>query len=215
MKTETQQLSTVSIMNKLKMATHHLHDEVEKLAFIKEIMSGTLSLSDYYSLILHNYVFHLIVEEAILRGLSKTELIELDFVERRKIGYLYADLEQHQEIGQQVGTKINQLANELVTKFAIDNFYEGIGALYVLEGATLGGNIIKRELSKIPEIMQQTTIHYYGCYGKNQGIIWKSFKENVERLITSPMTEQQAINGAIKTFDLLATILKQGVNSVL
>jgi len=209
-----QQMTSPSIMNKLKSETHHLHEQVEQLAFLNKIMSGTLSLQEYYTLILHNYIFHLIVEGAIIKTLNESELRSFTFSERRKVGYLQADLlacETFQGTSQQLQLRAHQLMVESSVQFHIQNFFEGLGAMYVLEGATLGGNIIKRELSKIPEIIQHTAFHYYGCYGQQQGLMWKSFRKSVENLVNNLRAEEATINGATKTFKLLAAILKQDI----
>ncbi|MGB0524939.1 MAG: biliverdin-producing heme oxygenase [Flammeovirgaceae bacterium] len=199
----------ISVMEKLKVATSRLHQNVETLAHVGEIMSGTLSLESYHKLIVKNYIFHMIVEEAIIKALSEFELQKIQFMERRKIGYLYEDLSEQYAFEKQTAF-VNALEEEIQSKshlYRIQNLFEAIGALYVLEGATLGGNIIKRELSKNHSIVKHTSFHYYGCYGKKQAFMWKSFREQAENIVQDATAEEYAINAAKKTFQFMARIL--------
>ena len=60
-----------------------------------------------------------------------------------------------------------------------ENEHEALGALYVIEGSTLGGNVIAKQLSKT-EGFDGISFHFFGCYQENTGPMWKSFKEALD-----------------------------------
>lgn len=191
------------IMQALKQGTKASHDQIEELAYSHKIMGGTIDLEEYSDLILKNYWLHSLVENAIYNALSSEEQKEINFAERRKLGFLYDDLE---ELGLLRNIKLPE--NHELPYFHIKSFAEAMGALYVLEGATLGGAIIRRELLKIPTISSASSLHYYTCYGREIGSYWKAFVQYAAEKITNPEDVAQAVEKAKETFDLFAAILK-------
>ncbi len=56
---------------------------------------------------------------------------------------------------------------------------EAWGALYLLEGSTLGGQMITKILQKqLPEVAQK--LAYFGGYGAKTGSMWKAFKQQLD-----------------------------------
>ncbi|MGZ5285453.1 MAG: biliverdin-producing heme oxygenase, partial [Kaistella sp.] len=84
---------------------------------------------------------------------------------------------------------------------AIKNEAEAFGILYVMEGSTLGGNMIAKQLSKNPDF-QEVTFSYFRCYGDKTGSYWKSFKEVMDRNIT-PEFHDDCVSGAQKAYGFL------------
>lgn len=56
-----------------------------------------------------------------------------------------------------------------------------IGTLYVLEGSTLGGQIIYRSLrSRLP--LTEDQLHFFRGYGDRTGEMWRSLRDSVDAL---------------------------------
>lgn len=55
---------------------------------------------------------------------------------------------------------------------------EALGALYVLEGATLGGQVIIKRLKK-NEPFSTLPLAYYNVYADHTGVMWTQFLENI------------------------------------
>lgn len=62
--------------------------------------------------------------------------------------------------------------NLLVEK--INSEAEAIGMLYVIEGASLDGNVIKKNLEKNPNF-EGIDFHYFGMYNQSISESWKEF----------------------------------------
>ncbi|MGQ0457775.1 MAG: biliverdin-producing heme oxygenase [Hyphomicrobium sp.] len=58
---------------------------------------------------------------------------------------------------------------------------EGLGVLYVLEGATLGGQLIIRQLGPGLGIGPKLGGRFFASYGRNVGQMWRSYIEALER----------------------------------
>lgn len=50
-----------------------------------------------------------------------------------------------------------------------------LGMMYVMEGATLGGQVIQRHLRSVPQLAQLDAFAYFSGYGEETGRRWKEF----------------------------------------
>jgi heme oxygenase (biliverdin-IX-beta and delta-forming) len=76
-----------------------------------------------------------------------------------------------------------------------------VGSAYVLEGATLGGQVITRALGGIPWAPEHG-FAYFNPYGAATGPMWRAFKAWADDLLT-PDEHDAAAEGAERTFALL------------
>jgi heme oxygenase len=76
-----------------------------------------------------------------------------------------------------------------------------IGSLYVLEGSTLGGQIISRGLAGAPWLPAEG-LGYFDPYGVATGTMWRQFRIWAETVSTTSGTPA-IIAGAVATFDTL------------
>ena len=53
---------------------------------------------------------------------------------------------------------------------------EALGALYVVEGSTLGGRLIERHLARALGVTPETGARYYHAYGEARGARWPAFR---------------------------------------
>jgi len=74
------------------------------------------------------------------------------------------------------------------------------GCLYVLEGATLGGQVISRHLAKLG-IGPETGGRFFNGYGAKTGRMWKSFQASATAYCVADDQISQAVNGAKSTFE--------------
>lgn len=77
-----------------------------------------------------------------------------------------------------------------------------LGVLYVLEGSTLGGQVLRRELKSALGI-HDDSLRYVSGYGELTGPKWKRFLEALERGVTTDEARRQAVAAAQATFEQL------------
>jgi heme oxygenase (biliverdin-IX-beta and delta-forming) len=90
---------------------------------------------------------------------------------------------------------------------AIGTKAEALGALYVVEGSTLGGRKILQALRS--QGLPTDGLHFLDPYGKDAGAKWRLFLRVLEReTALSETTMNECVLGAIKAFALAATCLR-------
>jgi heme oxygenase len=105
------------------------------------------------------------------------------------------------------GAPGHALVNPVVP--AIGTKAEALGALYVLEGSTLGGRTILRALRS--QGVSTDGLDFLDPYGKDAGVNWRTFLRVLERETAhSQTTMNECVTGAIRTFALAATCLRDG-----
>jgi heme oxygenase len=89
------------------------------------------------------------------------------------------------------------------------NNAEVLGALYVLEGATLGGNVIKKHILANPNFSDhEAGLNYYGVYGNDLSTKWKTFIDVLNKSI-SEADYKYCVESANNTFQNLINLTKQ------
>lgn len=80
---------------------------------------------------------------------------------------------------------------------------EALGALYVLEGATLGGRIIHRHTAGVLGVTPEQGAAYYQGYGDETGARWKAFGQALTRFADETGTASRVVAGAVACFAAL------------
>jgi len=183
----------------LKEKTQTLHDELENLMFVTEIMNKTLSLDQYKRNVVINYTVHKQLEHHLFDALSDELQYKLNLGSRKKLPALEKDI---RELNIEEGEVLLQSDAELGV---LENDAFILGALYVLEGATLGGHVIAKNIANNPNFAQQNIpVHYYSVYGEDLMNNWKNFVAVLNEV--SEENYQYAINGAVMMFEkMIAT----------
>ncbi len=178
----------------LKQATQKQHDDLEQLMFVDKIMAGTLSVDEYRQIFITNYITHAQLENQLLNGLSEDLKTDLQANNRHKLSALKKDLE---ELNIDFTGINSDKKDAVITK----NNAAVLGAMYVLEGATLGGNVIVKKL-KLNHNLQKLNLnfYYYQVYGSDLVTNWKQFCQVLNTKIAVSDYET-SIQSALKTFD--------------
>lgn len=172
----------------LKERTKQQHDDTESLLQSKKIFDKSYTLDDYKKLLIHNYNLISRFEPKIQEKLKHHPELKLEV--RAKIDALETDL-KNLDINIDCSHTIDNLANEA----------EAFGALYVMEGSTLGGNVIVKQLRRNSDF-ENIEFSYFGIYGENTGKLWQEFKTIMDDKIM-PEEYEDCINGAQKAYQLL------------
>lgn len=75
-----------------------------------------------------------------------------------------------------------------------------LGALYVLEGATLGGQVLRREMAQRLGVNADNGGAFLDVYGAETGRRWKDFLDYLGRLPLDTPAKQRAVDAARSTF---------------
>ncbi|QED36570.1 biliverdin-producing heme oxygenase [Antarcticibacterium arcticum] len=171
------------MMNKLREATAQLHREIEKDNLAGRIISHDISLEEYKLLLLQNYVAYAVTEGALEKNLKN---YRGDKAKRLEQDLFNLGLD-------------TSIANEFSNKFSLSNRAEALGAAYVVEGSSLGGMLIAKELENC-NALSSVVSHSFFNGDRNNIKSWNSFSKSIKQEKFTPQEETMAIAKAKETF---------------
>lgn len=183
------------ILERLREETAAQHEQIEQNPYAKAAFDQTLTIDQYRSYLAKFYGF---IKPAEKKFMAEDDVNDmgLDMSIRMKSKHLEEDL-MHLDMTQD---EINQLPlcsrlPELGTPAQI------WGYLYVMEGSTLGGQIITKQLMKFLPVSPESGIRYFHAYGQETKPRWTEFRE---ALLSSGLKDSdEIIDSAKETFRLL------------
>jgi heme oxygenase len=147
-----------------------IHRQAEKtmVSWLRRIAS----MEDYVEFLNWLYAYYAPLEDRI-----RTQLTSFNFpdIERRcRAGALIQDM---------AATGVPVPAPEICRDLpAIDNYGKALGALYVLEGSSLGGRVIAGMMAR--QLGSEKYLTYFNSYGNETAGMWQAFKD----LLDAPAT---------------------------
>lgn len=187
-----------SILADIKQATRVKHDEIEQNTLMKAVADNTIDRPDYYQLLYKFYGFHKAAEQVLLNT-TLWQQYNFDINARRKTSLLSKDLTY---LGYQGGFEEIPLCKNLPN---LTNDAARLGFLYVIEGSTLGGQVLSRQLKQKFDFSQTKGASYFNSYGKeNLRNMWFGFQALLENYVSNNESQAEAImSSASETFDKL------------
>ncbi|MBS4080982.1 MULTISPECIES: biliverdin-producing heme oxygenase [Pseudomonas] len=188
MQAKAREVYVPPVLQDLRAGTADLHIALEKrLPFF----SDALDIQAFQRLMQAYYGFYLPLESALLD--SHCIPADFDLTPRLKTATLHGDL-------QALGVA-DEAINRLPICSQLPQINSGascLGILYVLEGATLGGQILRREISARLGLEADNGAAFLDVYGAATGRRWRDF---MEYLGSRPMDadERKAVVAAAHT----------------
>jgi len=176
-----------TLSEKLKERTKINHQNLEKK--LLEDLKRVRSLVEYAELLVGFYCFFGGLEPYIAKHIRLDTLPDYPF--RRKTAAMLDDLKS-------IGSRIPVLA-DIDALPPIGNHFQALGALYVIEGSTLGGQIICKMLRAQMISDDPKGLSFFSGYQDQTYEMWSVFKETVDG-ITEPKHEELVIDSANETF---------------
>lgn len=155
----------MSLLTQLKTDTAPLHEEIERTLDVDRRFH---SLESYKKLIARFLGFYRPIEVLLAPHLAGDELLAFD--RRRKTRLLVDDL-----------TALGLSADAIngiplcLSLPRLESPAQALGCLYVLEGSTLGGKIIRQQLARTLKLDPHEGCRFFGSYGSEIGSMWKQF----------------------------------------
>ena len=182
-------LLTEDVMACVKRETQEHHQRLESMM---PLGRDNFSLAEYQSVLEKFFGIYKPLEARI----SAFPLLPpaLQCERRRKTVSLEQDLE---DLG------LNQqsiAALPLAQVPAIREVPELMGTMYVMEGATLGGQFISRAVGQRFGLNREKGCRFFSSYGPEVGSMWRSFGEAARKEIQSAHDRARFIATAVRTF---------------
>jgi len=194
----TDESATISFLNNLRTKTAESHKELEALPISKSIVDPKITIEEYalYLSLMHDVVQDL--EENIYPILSG---VISDLNERKKAHLILNDLRN-------IGIEKKQLsfplknASEISVPFAM-------GMMYVVEGSTLGGRFILKNIQESLNFNEENGASYFSGYGNKTGSFWKNYLNSLTHFETQNNSEEEIIAGADYAFRVIGKHLSK------
>jgi heme oxygenase len=172
----------------LRAATRASHEAMEGAL---GLVDGTLDRDRYCAILSRLYGFWVGWEPRVALLVGREEFTK----PRRRLHLIAADLAA-------LGVPAGALAALPRCRIPrLDNAEEALGSFYVMEGSTLGGRVIQRNVELRLGDEGRASSTYFAGYGPDTGMMWRAF---LVRLDQAPMTESARIaRGAVATFTRL------------
>jgi heme oxygenase len=182
------------ILKRLRTETQVLHSALEARI---PVMDPAFSLAGYRRLLTRFYGFYVPLETRLVAW-SRAEGRGLDYAERVKVPALERDLIALGETAETVAQLPRCAALPALATEA-----QGLGCLYVVEGSTLGGQVITRQLQKSLGLSSESGVAFFNGYGAETGARWKTFGFRLEEAAARLDQDDALIAGANETFRTL------------
>lgn len=169
-----------TVADALKSGTADLHAQTEALLIPK--LSAIRSFADYAAILSMFYGYFQPMQQ-MATALITTDLLP-DIQQRRHADLILDDLSA-------LGVyETPEICDNLPL---IDQTESAFGALYVLEGSTLGGRMISKMLQKNQDInLDEQHLQFFRGYGEHTGYMWTTFKDSLNKFGYSEMMIEAA-----------------------
>jgi len=182
-------------MAALRQGTRPRHDAVEAAAPLARLFAADYALAEYAALLARLAAFYAAAEPPLLAGLPPDLAVLLG--PPRRAGRLRADL-----------AALGRAAPAPAPAWpAPADLPSRLGALYVLEGASLGGRLIHRRLIDHFGAAAAGAVSFYAGEGKATAARWAAFGALVDGALRDPADIAAALAAADATFDRFGAAL--------
>lgn len=181
----------------LKESTREQHERLENIV---NVLDESTDIDSYRELLIRFYRIYAALEPAIPEQL----LLEngFNYSTRRKLPAIAKDL-----VYLGIADQLERLPRFERTP-AMPNAAKAFGAVYVIEGSTLGGQVISRHLREHLRLTPQNGASFFSSYGVEVGPKWKEFCDILNRFgQENPEMADEVIRGANETFAAFAECL--------
>jgi heme oxygenase len=175
--------------DQLKESTLAKHQQTEKQLILR--MKAMRAKEDYVSLLQMFYSYFGGLEQQINDYVGEQNLP--DYNQRRKTKAIAADIVA-------LGGVVPALADSEELP-QIDNLLKAFGALYVIEGSTLGGKIIAGMMRQHFTFEGNEGLSFFSGYGDDTNAKWNAFKMELNAIAKTPAEEAEITEGANQTFE--------------
>ncbi|MEO5903066.1 MAG: biliverdin-producing heme oxygenase [Gemmatimonadaceae bacterium] len=176
-----------NVLSRLKESTSDAHARVEEAL---RLTDDTLDLGRYLRLLSTMRSVHIAAD--LLLAPFKPELAALGYqpAERKRVEWIDEDL-------MSLGGSWHGTTSSAIEKFEVNSVCDCLGMIYVLEGSTLGGQIIASAVARSLALTPPNGCRYYIGYGSRTGSRWKETRDTIDGYSASSAERELAIDTII------------------
>ena len=199
------------VMDRLRGETREHHERAERSAFGAAVMAKEITLSAYQIHLAAHLKIHRVLEETLASSESPG-IVSVWHDGLRKVPLLEQDLA---DLGIDETDVLPPETVEAVGAFAAmvqrlnDQEPESLcGVLYVLEGSTMGGSILRKMIAEALGFTSGHGLNYYSVYGNEVRKHFMDFKSRMSEAYDGSGQEDRLVAAAQETFDLVGDVFR-------
>ncbi len=178
-------VTPLTLRQSLRAATAEVHARLHRHAGFASIQNGTIDLVAYRQLLIRLYGFHVSFEAVM--GISS-----------ERSAWLQDDLAAVSIGGQPTPAKIPRCT----ALAGFDTPAGRLGALYVVEGSTLGGRHLARQLDHLLGSTGSAGRRFFLGRGIDTTTAWNAFLARMTSSTRTPAARRQTVAAAVRTFSI-------------
>jgi len=192
------------IVDRLRKATGELHRDIERAT---AVLDG--GRERYVWFVAKQYGFHAAIEPRLAETLGSLSLAAPLDLDRRRRAHLFAADLLHFEIHPGRLPRCAALPR-------VDSTARALGALYVLEGSTLGGAFLLAQLGRTLGVAPGSGASGIAPYGPGLFGMWIAYADALDRFVREhPGDEGELIDAARETFERLIEWMREPAEAAL
>lgn len=192
------------IRRQLRDATHAEHVRLNRHPLLAGLTRPGYSLATYQLVLRAYHLFYQRLEAAIDQALA-AGLCAFAYAPRRKLPWLVADL---QHFG--LDPAVDRMAAGILPSWpAFTDAGQVFGALYTIEGSSLGGMVIARHLSDNLGLGPVSGARFFTGYGAQIMPLWQAFETCLSAELADDRARHSALGAAKTTFALMESVLDE------
>lgn len=189
-------IASNSIHLQLKQQTSSAHTALDSSPLLAKLMSKNLSKAHYVKVLQKLQPWYFALESVFTECLILPPSLNIC----SKSALLNEDL-QTLSANTQSASFIDEYFGDLTLRFAQQSKEYLLGALYVVEGSSLGGAVLAPKIERTLGISCGTA--FYRCYGDNKQALFAQVLAFIQGKIANQQQLDEAIKGANAAFDSL------------
>ncbi len=211
---------TASISQRIKKETAELHQRAESVSFFSELLQLKAEKQTYISYLRILAIIHATLEKevsnsdhVVLKTLWQEKMRRLPLLEEDieiLITSKKADSLNWTEVYAEPDTPIS-IALRLALRIRVlsmENPFQLLGFLYVLEGSTNGGIRMAPRVTEAFGLSGNAGVRYLMNYGEEQSREWQNFKQRLEEAVISEDDVTAILAGAKEMFQNLIAVFE-------
>ncbi|MHA3787066.1 biliverdin-producing heme oxygenase [Flavobacterium hauense] len=183
-----------SFLDNLRTATSQSHINLEALPISASIMNPEVTNAEYA---LYLRLMYDVVKDAEDNIFPAIAAVITDLKERNKAYLLEKDLKALGNFTESSSKPVSSLLDNPSIAFAL-------GIMYVIEGSSLGGRVILKNINAALGHDIENGAAYFGGYGGQTGSYWKNFLGMLTEYETENNNADEIIAGADYAFNAIS-----------
>ncbi|TRZ98546.1 MAG: hypothetical protein D4R84_03495 [Rhodocyclaceae bacterium] len=186
-----------SLHQLLRTRTHAAHERLNQHPLLEGLTQPGYPLRSYWLVLSACYHFYCAME-SLIESASEQSKTGFDYVPRRKLGWLHQDLIDSFHIDPE--DAFWRPTREF-QPIRIEDQADLVGALYVIEGATLGGQVISRHIQAGQlGVSAEHGGRFFHGYGEQTASRWNEFLSVAEQACPDAAQREKAARAALAVF---------------